>query len=80
MTAEERGKAVTEAAHRRLIGSVQVSESDLRDLAQRRAAAILGYLNRQGGIDVARMFLQEAETTVNPTEGMVRTRLSLTAR
>jgi hypothetical protein len=80
MTAEERGKAVTEGAQRRLIGSVQVTESDLRDLAQRRAAAILGHLTRQGGVDVARMFLQEAETTVNPTEGMVRTRLSLTAR
>jgi Domain of Unknown Function (DUF748) len=80
MTAEEREQAIIEAAHRRLIASVQVTESDLRDLAQRRAAAILEYLTQQGGVDVARIFLQEAGIAVNPTEGLVRTSLSLTAR
>ena len=77
---EERGKAACEAAKRKLVASVTVAENDLRDLAQRRAAAILRHLTLQGGIDAVRVFLQDPETTANPTEGMVRTKLTLTAR
>ncbi len=80
MSEEERGKAVLEGARRRLIDSVQVSEDDLRALAQRRASAIMDYLTRAQAIDPTRLFLQEPETAANPTDGMVRTTLSLTAR
>ena len=79
VSAEEREKAIVEAAKRRLIDSVQVTATDLRDLANRRAASIVDYLTQMQGVDPARVFLQEAETTVNPTDGMIRTQLSLTA-
>ena len=80
MSEEERTKAIFEKAHRKLVDSVQVSENDLRALAQRRASAVVDYLTRSQGIDPARLFLQEPETTANPTNGTIKTTLILTAR
>jgi hypothetical protein len=80
MSDEEHGKAIVERAHRKLVDSVQVSENELRDLAQRRASAIVDYLTRSQGVDPARLFLQEPETSANSMEGMIRTTLVLTAR
>jgi hypothetical protein len=80
MSEEERTKAIFEKAHRKLVDSVQVSENELRALAQRRAAAVVDYLTRSQGIDPARLFLQEPETTANPTNGTIKTTLILTAR
>jgi hypothetical protein len=71
---------IFEAAQQRLLDSARVSESDLRMLAQRRAAAIMDYLTHAQAVDSTRLFLQEPETTANPNEGMVRTTLNLTAR
>ena len=77
--AEEREKTLLQEAKRRLVDSVHVSETDLRSLAQRRASSIVDYLTQKQGIDPARIFLQEAETTANPTEGKIRAQLNLTA-
>lgn len=67
-------------AYKRLVDSVKVTDNDLRGLAQRRAAAIMQYLAGKGGITPARIFLQDVETSVGPTEGEIRSMLNLTAK
>ncbi len=75
-----RDSLVVQAAWRRLVDSVHVSEDDLRSLAQHRVASIMEYLTTKGGIDPARIFQQEVDTKVGPTDGKVRTTLTLTAQ
>jgi hypothetical protein len=67
-------------ARERLVDSVQISDSDLRALAQRRAAAIRGYLSGRGMIDPGRIFLQEVDTAAKAVEGLIRATMTLTAR
>jgi hypothetical protein len=80
MKEEDRASAIRDAAHRRLVGSANVSDEELRVLAQGRAARVREYLSGPGGIAPERIFLQDVDTSVNPTDGSVRTQLNLTAR
>jgi uncharacterized protein involved in outer membrane biogenesis len=66
-------------AWQRLVDSVRVSENDLRALAQRRAAAVMGYVCQRGGIDPGRIFLVEVDTGVKAEEARIRTTMNLTA-
>jgi hypothetical protein len=75
-----RDSLVVQAAWQRLVDSIHVSDENLRRLAQRRAAAILEYLTAKTKIDPARIFQQEVDIKVGPTEGKVRTTLTLTAQ
>ena len=64
----------------KLLGSVSIAENDLRELAQRRARAVLEFLAQKQGIDPARIFLQEVDIAGKPADGAVRLTLALTAR
>ncbi len=75
-----RDSLVARAAWQRLVDSVHVSDDDLRSLAQHRVASIMEYLTTKGTIDPARIFQQEVDTNVGPTDGKVRTTLTLTAQ
>ncbi|MGA9118512.1 MAG: DUF748 domain-containing protein [Bacteroidota bacterium] len=79
-TEADRDSLIVQTAWKRLVDSVHVSEDDLRSLAQRRAASVMEYLTAKGAIDPARIFQQEVDTKVGPTDGMVRTTLTLTAQ
>ncbi len=76
----DKDSLMVQLAHRRLVDSVQVSDNDLRALAQRRAAAIMDYLSRKGGIDPSRVFLVEVDTGGKMEQAHIRTTLNLTAR
>ncbi len=67
-------------ATRRLLDSVRISGDDMRSLAQRRAAAVMGYLCRVRGIDPGRVFLVEVDTGAAADGKRIRTTMSLTAR
>ena len=71
---------VVRLAWKRLVDSVQISNNDLRPLAQRRAAAIMEYLSRKGGVDPGRILRVEVDTAAKLEEAHVRTALNLTAR
>lgn len=75
-----RDSLLARLAWQRLIDSVRISENDLRTLAQRRAAAVMGYVSQRGGIDPGRIFLVEVDTGGTAEEARVRTTLNLTAR
>jgi len=74
-----RDSIIVAGAHNRLIDSMQVSDIDLRALAQRRAAAIRNYLAGPGKIDPARIFLQEVDTGAKASDGKIRVTMTLTA-
>jgi hypothetical protein len=76
----EREAAITAAAYRQLVGQYQVSDSELRALAQGRAAAIKDRLVAKGGVEELRVFLQDVEIESAEEEGEVKVRLSLDAR
>jgi hypothetical protein len=59
---------------------VQVSDNDLRALAQRRASGIREYLSGRGMIDPGRIFLEEVDTAAKAVEGLIRATMTLTAR
>jgi len=80
MKEEERSAAIRDAAQRRLVASANISDEELRALAQRRAGRVRDHLSGPGTITPERIFLQDVDTNVNATEGMVRTQLNLTAR
>ncbi|HTY00714.1 MAG TPA: DUF748 domain-containing protein [Bacteroidota bacterium] len=75
-----RDSLVVHSAWTRLVDSVHVSDDNLRRLAQRRATAVMDFVIRNAGIDPARVFQQEVDTKVGPTDGKVRTTLTLTAQ
>ncbi len=77
---EQREVAVCDSAFKQLVANYLVSESELRTLAQRRAAAIKDHLVLQGGIEELRIFLQDVEIDASAEEGEVRIRLALDAR
>jgi hypothetical protein len=77
---EDRPAAIRDASQRRLVASVKISDEELRALAQRRAGRVRDHLTGPGGIAPERIFLQDVDTAVNPTDGMIRTQLNLTAR
>ncbi|HTY58081.1 MAG TPA: DUF748 domain-containing protein, partial [Bacteroidota bacterium] len=78
--ANGRDSVLVVRARERLVDSVQVSESDLRSLAQRRAAGIRAYLSGAGTVDPARIFLQEVDTGAKPVDGLIRATMTLTAQ
>ncbi|MRR12008.1 hypothetical protein EG835_05955 [bacterium] len=80
MKEEERSAAIRDAAQRRLVASANISDEELRALARRRAGRVRDHLSGPGTITSERIFLQDVDTNVNPTEGTVRTQLNLTAR
>jgi hypothetical protein len=75
-----RDSVVVFRARERLVDSVQVSDNDLRALAQRRAAGIREYLAGRGMIDPGRIFLEEVDTAAKAVEGLIRATMTLTAR
>jgi hypothetical protein len=75
-----RDSIVVIRARERLTDSVQVSDNELRALAQRRAGAIREYLSGRGKIDSGRIFLDEVDTAAKAVEGLVRTTMTLTVR
>ncbi len=77
---EGRDSLLVPLATQRLLDSVQVTNDDLRALAQRRAAAVMGYLCRVRGIDPGRVFLLEVDTGAAAEGRRVRTTMNLTAR
>jgi hypothetical protein len=80
MEDEEREEAMIDAAWRRLLAAVEIPEEQIRALAQRRSAAIQDKLVTVGALDPSRIFLQEVDLSVAPTEGVIRTQMNLTAR
>ena len=74
-----RDSVVLFRAHERLVDSVQVSDNDLRALAQRRASGIREYLSGRGMIDPGRIFLEEVDTAAKAVEGLIRATMTLTA-
>ena len=80
MEEKKRAAAVRDAARRRLVASALISEEELRTLAQRRAAHVREHLSAAGGVDPARIFLQDVDIKVDPTDGAVRPHFNLTAR
>ena len=68
-----------EQMKRQLLEGIDVQDSDLRLLAQRRAQAIRDHLIQQGKIPEARVFLIEVQLTADTDEDRVRSPLSLTA-
>jgi len=67
-------------ARERLVDSVQVQDSDMRSLAQRRAAGIRGWFSGSGNIDPARIFLLEVDAGAKAVEGMIRATMTLNAQ
>jgi hypothetical protein len=65
-------------ARERLIDSVQITENDLRGLAQKRADAIREYVTGRGMIDPGRIFLIEVDTAAKGVEGRIRATMTLT--
>ncbi len=78
--ANGRDSVLVARVRERLVDSVQVSESDLRSLAQRRAAGIRAYLSGIGLIESGRIFLQEVDTSVKAVDGEIRVTMTLTAQ
>jgi Domain of Unknown Function (DUF748) len=76
----EREAAIIDAAFRQLVAQYQVSESELRALAQNRAAAIKDRLVIKGGIEELRVFLQDVEIKDAAEDGEIRIMLALDAR
>jgi uncharacterized protein involved in outer membrane biogenesis len=74
------GNAVTEAAVQKLIAETVISEDDMRALARRRADAVKGFLILQGGIEDARLMLQDVQTGAAAQDGRISMPLSLNAR
>jgi hypothetical protein len=72
--------AVAEAALQKLIQTADVPDDDLRALARRRADAVKGYLIQQGGIEDARLMLQDVETAAAAQDGRISLPLALSAR
>lgn len=75
-----RKTAVVDAARKKLIEKYPISESDLRTLAQERAAVIKDYMVQQGGLAEPRIFLLEVDTKVSATDHEVKMPLALDAR
>ena len=70
----------TEAAQKRLLAAMMVSDEELRDLAQERAQAIVAALTEGAEkIEAERIFLLDANTQAEPGEAVV-VPLSLRAR
>jgi hypothetical protein len=76
----EREAAIIDAAFRQLVTQYQVSESELRALAQNRAAVIKDRLVVKGGIEELRVFLQDVEIKDTGEDGEIRIKLALDAR
>jgi hypothetical protein len=77
---EQRETMVADTAYRRLVAEYPVAAEDLRDLAQRRAAAVKDRLIAVGKIEEARLFLQDVDVQ-SATEGeSIKTELTLDAR
>lgn len=77
---EQREAAIADTVYRQLLANYQVSESELRALAQSRAAAIKDRLIVNGGIEELRIFLQDVDIQAGAESGEVRVKLSLDAR
>jgi hypothetical protein len=72
--------AVSDAAFRQLVNQYQVSENELRVLAQNRAAAIKDRLVVKGGIEELRVFFQDVEIEEVAEGKEVKVKLTLDAR
>ncbi|NUO09543.1 MAG: DUF748 domain-containing protein [Candidatus Brocadia sp.] len=72
--------AVVDAARKRLIEKYPIPESDLRTLAQERAAAIKDYMVQQGGLAEPRIFLLAVDTKASATDREIKMQLALDAR
>jgi len=62
------------------VARYEVSENELRTLAQNRAATIKDHLVLKGGIEEVRIFLQDVEIGEGAADGEMRIKLSLDAR
>ena len=77
---QSRDSLVVHLAWQRMVDSVQISDDDLRALAQRRGSAKVEYLSRHEGIDPGRIFLEEVDNAGKLEEGRIRTTMNLNAR
>ena len=75
-----RDSLMTQMAYQRLLDSAQISDNDLRALADRRAGAVMRYLTQRAAIDPTRIFLEEVDTAAKTEESRIRMTLNLTAR
>ncbi len=77
---EQRETAIADSTYHQLLANYPASESELRALAQGRAAAIKDRLIVNGGIEELRIFLQDVDIQAGAENGEVRVKLSLDAR
>ena len=75
-----RDSIIVSRARARLIDSVLVPDTDLRSLAQRRAAGVRGYLSGSLMIDPARIFLLEVDAGAKAVDGLIRAVMTLNAQ
>jgi len=68
-----------EQMHRHLLDTIAVDENDVRDLANRRAGAIRGYLAEQGAVAPDRIFLRDGNLSKKTDGDEVRSKLALAA-
>jgi hypothetical protein len=79
-TAVDQKVAAADAALKRLVDQTKVSDETMRMLAQRRAAHIKDHLVLRGGIEDARLYLQDASLSAPADSARVRLELALDAR
>ncbi len=72
--------AVAEAAFQRLVADYQLSEDELRELAQRRAAVIKDRLVLRNGIEEVRVYFLDVNTDASAGEEGVQVQLALDVR
>jgi hypothetical protein len=66
-----------QAMFKELVGQEPLKDNDLRDLAQRRAEAIIKNLKTTGGLDVTRVTLKSSGPAEDASTETVDTRLTL---
>jgi hypothetical protein len=69
-----------DAALRRLVDQAKVPEETMRQLAQRRAAHVKDHMVLRGGIEDARLFLQDVSLSAPADSTRVRLELALDAK
>jgi hypothetical protein len=79
-TGVDQKAAAADAALRRMIDQAKVPEETMRQLAQRRAAHVKDHMVLRGGIEDARLFLQDVSLSA-PADGIrVRLEMALDAK
>ncbi|CAB5079104.1 hypothetical protein D3OALGB2SA_86 [Olavius algarvensis associated proteobacterium Delta 3] len=79
-TLREPGPESNRELEKTLIAEIEISDTDLRQLAKRRAEAVESYLLQEGGIDPKRLFVVASAIRDPESEGTVPVVMSLIPR